>query len=168
MLAILALAICASPALGQTSAENPPPPKHLELEAKPPDEPSSSASPEVDVVPEANPSTSAPPLSGQSGEGSDAPFSAIAIAHPPEIATYVVPLYPPQARAKGIEGRVLLMVIVDESGKVEDNIQVLDSVPMLDQAAIDAVQQWRFTPGSDAEGNPVRVRLEVPVPFTLR
>ena len=60
------------------------------------------------------------------------------------------------------------MVVVDASGKVEDNIQVLDSIPMLDQAAIDAVNQWRFTPARDADGTPVRVSLEVRVPFTLR
>ncbi len=77
-------------------------------------------------------------------------------------------MYPPKARAQKIEGRVLLMVIVDESGKVEDSVQVVDSIPMLDQAAIDAVHQWSFTPARDADGNPVRVQLEVPVPFTLR
>ena len=60
------------------------------------------------------------------------------------------------------------MVIVDTAGKVEDDIQVVDSVPMLDQAAIDAVHQWTFTPARDDGGNPMRVSLQVRVPFTLR
>jgi protein TonB len=60
------------------------------------------------------------------------------------------------------------MVVVDESGKVEDNVKVLDSIPMLDQAAMEAVHQWRFTPARDADGNPVRVQLEVPIRFTAR
>ena len=74
----------------------------------------------------------------------DKPVSADLVAHPPEIETYVVPVYPPEARAKKIQGRVMLMVIVDTSGKVEDDIEVVDSIPMLDQAAIDAVHQWSF------------------------
>jgi protein TonB len=140
----------------------------MQLEAKPPDEPSSSSTPDVEAVPDAAPSTGAMPAPAGSDDESDAPIAANAVAHPPEIVTYVVPEYPPKARARGIEGRVLLMVIVDESGKVEDNVQVLDSIPMLDQAAIDAVRQWSFAPGRDADGDPVRVQLEVPVRFTLR
>ena len=77
----------------------------------------------------------------------------------------MVPEYPPKARAQKIQGRVLLIVVVDESGKVEDNVQIVDSIPMLDQAAIDAVHKWTFTPARDAEGKPVRVQLQVGVPF---
>ncbi len=168
-LVILTLATCAAPASGQTSAPNPPPAHtHVQLEAKPPDEPSSSSSPDVGALPDATSSPSALPPSTGSSEDSNAPVAADAVAHPPEILTYVVPVYPPKARAQKIEGRVLLMVVVDESGKVEDNVQVVDSIPMLDQAAIDAVHQWSFTPARDSDGNPVRVQLEVPVPFTLR
>ncbi len=108
------------------------------------------------------------PPTTDSGAGDNAPLPANAIAHPPEIETYVVPEYPPEARAKKIQGRVLLIVVVDESGKVEDKVQVVDSIPLLDEAAIDAVHQWTFTPGRDADGDPVRVQLEVPVPFSLR
>jgi len=39
---------------------------------------------------------------------------------------------------------------------------------MLDQAAIDALRRWRFSPGRDREGSAVRVLLEVPLRFTLR
>jgi protein TonB len=140
----------------------------VHLEAKPPDEPSFSSTPET-----SGPGDGARDLkegaSDSPGDGdSDAPVAANAVAHPPEIVTYVVPEYPPKARARGIEGRVLLIVIVDESGKVEDDIRILDSIPMLDQAALDAIHQWRFTPGRGADGDPVRVLLEVPVRFTLR
>jgi protein TonB len=165
---IMALAISASMARGQPAAPSPAAHKHIPLEVKPPDEPSSSSSPDVDIAPDATSSTGAMPVPGGSNGDSDAPVAATAVAHPPEIETYVVPAYPPQAREKGIEGRVLLMVVVDESGKVEDNVRVLDSIPMLDQAAMDAVHQWRFTPARDADGNPVRVQLEVPVRFTSR
>jgi periplasmic protein TonB len=166
---ILTLAIWTAAARSQATAPNPTAAhSHVQLEAKPPDEPSPSSTPDVEAVPDAAPSTGAMPAPAGSDDDSDAPIAANAVAHPPEIVTYVVPEYPPKARARGIEGRVLLMVIVDESGKVEDNVQVVDSIPMLDQAAIDAVRQWSFTPGRDVDGDPVRVQLEVPVRFTLR
>jgi len=169
LLLIAILALWRAPAQSQTSAPNPAPaPNQVQLEAKPPDEPSSASSPDTEALPDATSSASALPPPAESDEDSGTPIAANAIAHPPEIQTYVVPEYPPEARAKKIQGRVLLMVVVDESGKVEDKVQVLDSIPMLDQAAIDAVHQWTFTPGRDDEGNPVRVSLEVPVPFSLR
>jgi len=165
---VLVLALTASVAWSQTSAANSAPaPGHIELEAKPPDEPYPSSSPDIGTLPDAAPSTGALPPAGGTDE-SNAPPAAETVAHPPEIETYVVPVYPSEARAKKVQGRVLLMVIVDASGKVEDNIQVVDSIPMLDHAAIDAVHQWSFTPARDANGNPVRVQLEVPVPFSLR
>ncbi len=169
LLVILMPAIWTAAARGQAAAPNSTAAhSRVQLEAKPPDEPSSSSSPDIEPAPEAAPANGAIGAPAGSSDESNAPIAANAVAHPPEIVTYVVPIYPPQARAKKIEGRVLLMVIVDESGKVEDNVQVVDSIPMLDQAAIDAVHQWSFTPARDADGNPVRVQLEVPVRFTLR
>ena len=41
----------------------------------------------------------------------------------------------------------------------------VDSLPMLDQAAIDGVHLWSFTPARDADGDPVRVLLEGPRPL---
>ncbi len=96
------------------------------------------------------------------------PVAADTLAHPPEIATYVVPEYPAEARARKIQGRVLLMVIVDDSGKVEDNIQVLDSIPILDEVRDGSGAPMEFNPGRDMDGHPIRVRMVVPVPFILR
>jgi len=166
---ILMLAMWAAPARGQTAAPNPPAQNHIQLEAKPPDEPPSSVSePDVEVAPDATSSQgSTPPAIGSEGDSSGPP-AADRVAHPPEIETYVVPEYPRKARAKKIEGRVVLLVIVDESGKVEDDVKILDSIPMLDAAALDAIHRWRFTPARDADGNPIRVRLTVPLRFTLK
>ena len=157
------LAIWTASALAQSGGPdaNASPP-HVEVQVKPPDEPASQTAPDVDVAPGASPSSEA-------SEGDDdAPIPANRVAHPPQIETYVVPEYPKKARVQHIEGKVLLMVVVDESGKVEDDVKVEDSIPMLDQAAIDAVHRWSFTPARDSFGAPVRVQLEVPVQFTLR
>ena len=164
LLMIAMLVMWAATARAQAGAPNPDASATpVEVQAKPPDEPSSSV-PDAEVEPDADPS----PAPAEPGDDSNAPLSADRVAHPPEIETYVVPVYPQTARKRGIEGRVLLLVVIDETGKVERDVQVMDSIPMLDQAAIDAVHQWSFSPARDADGIPVRVQMTVPVRFTLR
>jgi protein TonB len=58
---------------------------------------------------------------------------------------FVEPVYPPTARAAGIQGVIILEIVIGEDGAVS-NARVLRSIPPLDQAAIDAVRQWRFEP----------------------
>ena len=79
-----------------------------------------------------------------------------------------MPDYPRQARLRGVEGLVLLEAILDLEGGIEDNIKVLQSIPSLDQAAVEALRRWRFRPARDHENQPVRVILEVPVRFVLK
>ena len=57
----------------------------------------------------------------------------------------VLPEYPPDAMANKVEGVVILEAVVDAEGAVSDT-RVVQSVPALDAAAIDAVRQWKFTP----------------------
>jgi protein TonB len=64
---------------------------------------------------------------------------------PPKLVKEVVPVYPEAARSAGVHGVVILGVKTDEAGKVVDLI-VLRSIPLLDQAAIDAVRQWVYEP----------------------
>jgi len=65
-----------------------------------------------------------------------------------------------------VAGMVVLEATIDARGKVVD-VRVLRSVPLLDQAAIDAVRQWEFTP-TRLNGMAVPVVLTVTVNFTLR
>jgi protein TonB len=90
------------------------------------------------------------------------------VEHPPVPITKVLPLYPGAARAQGLEGEVVLRAIVDQHGVVEPNVVVVESVPMLDRAAIDALRQWRFQPGRDGDDRAVRALIEVPLRFRLR
>lgn len=64
---------------------------------------------------------------------------------PPTKIKNVQPVYPTLAQAARVEGSVLLEVKIDEHGKVAD-AKVLRSVPLLDDAALDAVRQWEYTP----------------------
>ena len=74
--------------------------------------------------------------------------------------------YPQEARDAGIQGVVVLEVVIDERGRVGDT-KVLRSIPLLDQPAIDAARTWQFTP-TMVNGQPVKVRMTVTQNFTLQ
>jgi protein TonB len=101
------------------------------------------------------------------GQGKE-PLPVSQVANPPLLISRVMPDYPRQARLRGVEGLVLLEAILDLEGSIEDNIKVLQSIPSLDQAAVEALRRWRFRPARDRENQPVRVILEVPVRFVLK
>ena len=77
----------------------------------------------------------------------------------------VRPVYPPIAQQAHVQGRVILEATIGANGKVI-NVQVLQSRPLLDQAAIDAVRQWEFTP-TLLNGEPTAVIMNVTVNFQL-
>ena len=78
----------------------------------------------------------------------------------------VAPAYPQLAQASHVEGLVVIEAIIDARGIVQ-SARVLRSVPLLDQAALDAVRQWRYTPAL-LNGVPVPVIMTVTVNFTLQ
>jgi protein TonB len=65
-----------------------------------------------------------------------------------------------------VEGVVIIEAIISTTGEVQD-ARILKSVPLLDQAALDAVRQWRYTP-SLLNGIPVPVVFTVTVQFRLQ
>jgi TonB family protein len=78
----------------------------------------------------------------------------------------VRPVYPPLAQAASVSGMVIIEARIGPDGVVEDT-RVLRSIPLLDQAAIDAVMQWQFTP-TLLNGRAVPVVMTVTVNFTLQ
>jgi protein TonB len=78
----------------------------------------------------------------------------------------VSPLYPPIAQTARVQGTVIIEATIGIDGNVTD-ARVLRSVPLLDQAALDAVKQWLFTP-TTLNRQPVPVIMTVTVTFTLR
>ena len=87
------------------------------------------------------------------------------VSEPVELSR-VRPVYPPEARAKGLTGVVKLNAVIDESGTVTsvESIQSPDST--LTAAAVGAVGHWTYKPAMK-DGKPVRVRLSVTVSFML-
>ena len=63
----------------------------------------------------------------------------------PKKLVNVPPRYPDDALQAKVQGEVVLDVVVDANG-VPTDVQVSQSVPMLDAAAIEAVRQWRYEP----------------------
>lgn len=76
-----------------------------------------------------------------------------------------IPRYPPIAVASRTQGTVVLQAMISKSGAIE-NLRVLSGSPMLQQAAIDAVSQWRYRPYL-LDGQPVEVETTINVVFSL-
>jgi len=77
----------------------------------------------------------------------------------------VKPVYPSDAQADGVTGVVIVEILVDTEGAVSD-VHLLRSIPPLDQAAVDAVRQWKFMP-TLLNGEPQNVQMTVTINFTL-
>lgn len=75
------------------------------------------------------------------------------------------PVYPEDARRRGLEGVVVMEFSVDRNGRVE-TVAVLESVPGLDDAAMRCLCASRFRPAS-RRGTPVRTTSQAPVRFSL-
>ena len=75
--------------------------------------------------------------------------------------------YPEMARKAGVEGRVIVQIIIDEQGIPRDPIIVRSVSGLLDEEAMRAVMLQRFTPGRQ-RGRAVKVKLAIPVMFRLR
>ena len=99
------------------------------------------------------------------GDPSNAPIRIGDGVAPPRKIHDVPPVYPPAAREAGVQGLVILDATIDPTGVV-GNIEVLKSVPELDEAAIAAVEQWRYEP-TLVDGVPVSISMTMTINFTL-
>ncbi len=77
------------------------------------------------------------------------------------------PIYPIFARKNGIEGTVILQLIVSLSGDpLNITISKTSGYPMLDQEALRTVKDWRFQP-AEINGTPIMSRVNIPIAFEL-
>lgn len=105
-----------------------------------------------------------PGSGGGMGGGPYRPGSGIT---PPQLLREVKADYTEDARRRSIEGEVVLEIVVRRDGSVGD-VKLIDSLPNgLNERAIAAVRQWRFSPAKRL-GQPVDVIVEVAVEFKLR
>jgi TonB family protein len=104
----------------------------------------------------------------ESGQATSWPADAVRVGgsvRPPARIVDVKAVYPEVARTARVQGVVICEVLIGTDGKVAD-ARVLRSIPLLDEAALDAVRQWEFTPVL-LNGNPVPVIMTMTVNFTL-
>jgi TonB family protein len=113
----------------------------------------------------------AQPASGspvQYGAATDWPPEAVRVGgniRPPTKTVDARAVYPAAELKAGVQGVVICDLLIGPDGKVKD-VRVLRSIPVLDQAAVDAVRQWEFTP-TLLNGNPIPVIVTVSVNFTI-
>ena len=115
------------------------------------------------VVGDPDPRVIVPPPPPQVGE--QAPIRVGGTIRQPQRVRDVQPSYPPIAQAARVQGIVIIEATIGIDGRVV-NARVLRSVPLLDDAALDAVRQWEYTP-TLLNGVPVPVIMTVTVQFTL-
>jgi TonB family protein len=96
------------------------------------------------------------------------PYAGTCGAGVPEVVleSKVAPVYPGKARRKKIEGRVVLRTLVAADGTVRDLVAIESPSDLLSEAAIAAVEQWRYQPAT-RDGSPVDSFLTVVVDFRL-
>jgi protein TonB len=122
------------------------------------------------VLPESVPGKVVSPLQDISSLDDEVDSSEMESLRQPEPLEAVnhPPAYPSLARKRGWQGTVLLEVDVQSDGMVK-NIQIKESSSygLLDREAVDAVREWRFSPGLKA-GKPVPMKVLVPIHYLLQ
>lgn len=108
------------------------------------------------------------PVAPQAGSAPDAdrPLQAGTEVPAPRRKHLVLPEYPEAAKALGVRGIVLIELIIERDGSVGE-AHVVRSIPGLDEAALSAVRQWEYEL-TQVDGKPVRVRLAVPITFSMK
>lgn len=104
---------------------------------------------------------------GEGGGEGGGPYRPGSGVQPPRLLSEVKPDYTEDARRRGLEGEVVLEIVVRRDGRVGD-VRVLQGLGGgLDQQAIQAVRRWQFA-AATRKGQPVDVVVEVAVEFKLR
>ena len=128
-----------------------------------PDAPAGPATEEPDAP--AGPATEEPDTPADPATEEPIRIGNVEGVSPPVKIHDVPPVYPPAAREAGVQGLVILEATIDPTGEVSE-IEVLKSVPELDEAAIAAVEQWRYEP-TLVDGVPVSISMTMTINFSL-
>ncbi len=105
----------------------------------------------------------------QSGDPRPFPPEAVAITedaanHLPRVVSRVEAVYPAGLKASGKEEDVFVVFVVTAQGEVTQARVAFGQIPECEQAALTAIGQWKFTPGTHM-GRPVNTRMFVQFGF---
>lgn len=84
----------------------------------------------------------------------------------PQARSQIPPRYPFELKRQGIQGECTVQFFVDENGEVSDPVVVSSSHQEFQKPCLDAVLQWRFSPGMK-NGRKVATRMQQAFPFKL-
>jgi protein TonB len=104
-------------------------------------------------------------LGGVVGGTGDVPIPVKDYDRPPRVIRQTRPHYPQDAFVKKVEGVVVIEILIDATGRVA-RVRVIQSIPLLDAAALEAVRQWAFQPAI-RKGRPVATVALAPVTFRI-
>ncbi len=82
-----------------------------------------------------------------------------------KLISSVAPAYPALAKTQRVSGNVLVDALIDANGRVT-SMKVVSGPTLLQQAAMDALKQWKYQPAS-LDGKPVSMHLAVTIQFRL-
>ena len=109
---------------------------------------------------------SAEPQAVEENKGVTLP-GTLQMAYPRYRINPMVP-YPGLARKRGQEGTVILQVLINREGRVDDlEVKTTSGYGLLDRAAVSAVKNWSFEPGRK-DGKKIAMWVRVPVTFQLK
>lgn len=94
------------------------------------------------------------------------PMQVAEVSTPATIISKTMPAYPEEARKQGIEAVVVVKLIIDEAGRLED-VKIAKGHPLFDDVVLAAIRTWTFEPAT-LEGKPVRMAKLVKIPFRLK
>lgn len=104
-------------------------------------------------------------LGGVVGGTGTIPIPVMDYDRPPRLIRQTKPPYPPEAFVRKVEGVVVVEILIDATGRVA-RARVIQSVPLLDSAALETVRQWAFEPAIKG-GRPVATVALAPVSFRI-
>ncbi len=84
----------------------------------------------------------------------------------PKLLSSVAAVYPPLARAQGVQGDVTIDALIDANGKVSAT-NVLTGNPLLQKAAVDSLRLWKYQPAK-LNGEPIPIHINVTIAFHLK
>jgi protein TonB len=82
---------------------------------------------------------------------------------PAQLLKSVPPEYPQMARNQRVSGNVQIDALIDADGNVS-SMKVLSGPPLLHQAALNALKQWKYQP-AELDGKPTSMHLTVTIQF---
>lgn len=103
---------------------------------------------------------------GGSASGDDTVYEPGGEVKPPKLVHYVEPAFSSSSKEAFVEGTVRISTVVTADGKPSESKVVKGLNSEEDRTAMEAVEQWRFEPGSRS-GKPVKVHVNVEVDFHL-